>query len=28
ANEYWTSLRTNAQYYMDMGNVMFARSVA
>ncbi|XP_037389205.1 uncharacterized protein C3orf85-like [Pygocentrus nattereri] len=28
ANEYWTALRTDAQYYMDMGNLMFDRSVA
>ncbi|XP_076866777.1 uncharacterized protein C3orf85-like [Brachyhypopomus gauderio] len=28
ANEYWTALRTDAQYYMDMGNLMFHRSVA
>ncbi|CAL1613547.1 unnamed protein product [Knipowitschia caucasica] len=28
ANEYWTALRTNAQYYMDMGHLMFDRSVA
>ncbi|XP_068181713.1 uncharacterized protein C3orf85-like [Antennarius striatus] len=27
-NEYWTALRTDAQYYMDMGNLMFDRSVA
>ncbi|KAM9741999.1 uncharacterized protein C3orf85-like isoform 1-T2 [Menidia menidia] len=27
-NEQWTALRTNAQYYMDMGNLMFDRSVA
>ncbi|XP_066555058.1 uncharacterized protein C3orf85 [Amia ocellicauda] len=28
ATEYWTSLRTNAQYYMDMGYMMFDPSVA
>ncbi|KAI4880067.1 hypothetical protein NFI96_013374 [Prochilodus magdalenae] len=28
ANEYWTHLRTQAQYYMDMGNLMFDRSTA
>ncbi|XP_029960923.1 uncharacterized protein C3orf85 [Salarias fasciatus] len=28
ANEYWTALRTDAQYYMDMGNMMFDQSVA
>ncbi|XP_047007761.2 uncharacterized protein LOC124626454 isoform X1 [Ictalurus punctatus] len=28
ANEYWTALRTDAQYYMDMGNLVFDRSVA
>uniref|UniRef100_A0A8C1UJ47 Uncharacterized protein n=1 Tax=Cyprinus carpio TaxID=7962 RepID=A0A8C1UJ47_CYPCA len=28
ANEYWTDLRTNAQYYMDMGNLVFDRSLA
>ncbi|XP_041846716.1 uncharacterized protein C3orf85-like [Melanotaenia boesemani] len=28
ANEQWTALRTAAQYYMDMGNLMFDRSVA
>ncbi|XP_061900124.1 uncharacterized protein C3orf85-like [Entelurus aequoreus] len=28
ANEYWTALRTDAQFYMDMGNLMFDRSVA
>ncbi|XP_030253013.1 uncharacterized protein C3orf85 [Sparus aurata] len=28
ANEYWTALRTDAQYYMDMGNLMFDHSVA
>ncbi|XP_076594750.1 uncharacterized protein C3orf85-like [Chaetodon auriga] len=28
ANEYWTALRTDAQYYMDMSNLMFDRSVA
>ncbi|KAG7230382.1 hypothetical protein INR49_024488 [Caranx melampygus] len=28
ANEYWTALRTDAQYYMDMGHLMFDRSVA
>lgn len=28
ANEYWTAIRTDAQYYMDMGNLMFDRSVA
>ncbi|KAJ0002975.1 hypothetical protein NQD34_008124 [Periophthalmus magnuspinnatus] len=28
ANEYWTVLRTNAQYYMDMGRLMFDPSVA
>ncbi|XP_024139789.1 uncharacterized protein C3orf85 [Oryzias melastigma] len=28
ANEYWTSLRTQAQYYMDMGNMVFDPSVA
>ncbi|XP_072251734.1 uncharacterized protein C3orf85-like [Leuresthes tenuis] len=27
-NEQWTALRTNAQYYMDMSNMMFDRSVA
>uniref|UniRef100_A0A8C6WTI3 Uncharacterized protein n=1 Tax=Neogobius melanostomus TaxID=47308 RepID=A0A8C6WTI3_9GOBI len=27
ANEYWTALRTDAQYYMDMGHLMFDRSV-
>ncbi|KAI3351700.1 hypothetical protein L3Q82_020540 [Scortum barcoo] len=27
-NEYWTALRTDAQYYVDMGNLMFDRSVA
>ncbi|XP_069046069.1 uncharacterized protein C3orf85-like [Lepisosteus oculatus] len=27
-NEYWTTLRTNAQYYMDMGSLMFDPSVA
>uniref|UniRef100_A0A3Q3W5U3 Uncharacterized protein n=1 Tax=Mola mola TaxID=94237 RepID=A0A3Q3W5U3_MOLML len=27
ANEYWTALRTDAQYYMDMSNLMFDRSV-
>ncbi|XP_025998552.1 uncharacterized protein C3orf85 [Astatotilapia calliptera] len=28
ANEYWTAIRTDAQYYMDMSNLMFDRSVA
>ncbi|XP_056899583.1 uncharacterized protein C3orf85-like [Takifugu flavidus] len=28
ANEYWTALRTNAQYYIDLNNLMFDRSVA
>uniref|UniRef100_A0A8C8DWK3 Uncharacterized protein n=1 Tax=Oryzias sinensis TaxID=183150 RepID=A0A8C8DWK3_9TELE len=28
ANEYWTALRTGAQYYMDMANMMFDPSVA
>ncbi|XP_024864382.1 uncharacterized protein C3orf85 [Kryptolebias marmoratus] len=28
ANEQWTALRTGAQYYMDMGNLMFDPSVA
>uniref|UniRef100_A0A3P8Z1B3 Uncharacterized protein n=1 Tax=Esox lucius TaxID=8010 RepID=A0A3P8Z1B3_ESOLU len=28
ADEYWTVIRTNAQYYMDMGHLMFDRSVA
>ncbi|XP_061581451.1 uncharacterized protein C3orf85-like [Cololabis saira] len=28
ANEYWSSLRANIQYYVDMGNLMFDRSVA
>ncbi|TKS72312.1 hypothetical protein D9C73_006386 [Collichthys lucidus] len=28
ANEYWTAIRTDAQYYMDMSNMMFDRSVA
>ncbi|XP_049594193.2 uncharacterized protein C3orf85-like isoform X2 [Syngnathus scovelli] len=28
ANEYWTALRTDAQFYMDMGHLMFDRSVA
>ncbi|XP_074530620.1 uncharacterized protein C3orf85-like [Halichoeres trimaculatus] len=28
ANEYWTAIRTDAQYYMDMGHLMFDRSVA
>ncbi|CAG04800.1 unnamed protein product, partial [Tetraodon nigroviridis] len=28
ANEYWTALRTNAQYYIDLNNLMFERSVA
>ncbi|XP_035506472.1 uncharacterized protein C3orf85-like isoform X2 [Scophthalmus maximus] len=28
ANEYWTALRTDAQYYMDMSNLMFDSSVA
>ncbi|XP_056103258.1 uncharacterized protein C3orf85-like [Rhinichthys klamathensis goyatoka] len=28
ANEYWTDLRANAQYYMDMGNLVFDRSLA
>uniref|UniRef100_A0AAQ5Z3A9 Uncharacterized protein n=1 Tax=Amphiprion ocellaris TaxID=80972 RepID=A0AAQ5Z3A9_AMPOC len=28
ANEYYTALRTDAQYYMDMSNLMFDRSVA
>ncbi|XP_040904054.1 uncharacterized protein C3orf85-like [Toxotes jaculatrix] len=28
ANEYWTALRADAQYYMDMGNLMFDPSVA
>ncbi|XP_061103835.1 uncharacterized protein C3orf85-like [Conger conger] len=28
ANEYWTMLRADAQYYMDMGNLMFDRAVA
>lgn len=28
ANEQWTALRSGAQYYMDMGNLMFDRSVA
>uniref|UniRef100_A0A667X2G4 Uncharacterized protein n=1 Tax=Myripristis murdjan TaxID=586833 RepID=A0A667X2G4_9TELE len=28
ANEYWTALRTDAQYYMDMSALMFDRSVA
>ncbi|KAM4585852.1 uncharacterized protein C3orf85-like [Fundulus diaphanus] len=27
-NEQWTALRAGAQYYMDMGNLMFDRSVA
>uniref|UniRef100_A0A3Q1FCV6 Uncharacterized protein n=1 Tax=Acanthochromis polyacanthus TaxID=80966 RepID=A0A3Q1FCV6_9TELE len=26
ANEYYTALRTDAQYYMDMSNLMFDRS--
>ncbi|KAF4072815.1 hypothetical protein AMELA_G00251810 [Ameiurus melas] len=28
ANEYWTALRTDTQYYMDMGNLVLDRSVA
>ncbi|XP_026214244.1 uncharacterized protein C3orf85 [Anabas testudineus] len=28
ANEYWTALRTDAQYYMDLSSLMFDRSVA
>ncbi|XP_034546381.1 uncharacterized protein C3orf85-like isoform X2 [Notolabrus celidotus] len=28
ANEYWTAIRTDAQYYMDMSHLMFDRSVA
>ncbi|XP_050966946.1 uncharacterized protein C3orf85-like [Labeo rohita] len=28
ANEYYTDLRTNAQYYMDMGSLVFDRSLA
>ncbi|KAK1168304.1 hypothetical protein AOXY_G8135 [Acipenser oxyrinchus oxyrinchus] len=28
ANEYWSSLRANAQYYMDMGSLMFDPSIA
>lgn len=28
ANEYWTALRTDAQYYIDLNNLMFDRSVA
>ncbi|KAK7922072.1 hypothetical protein WMY93_008974 [Mugilogobius chulae] len=28
ANEYYTALRTDAQYYMDMGPLIFDRSVA
>ncbi|XP_041947478.1 uncharacterized protein C3orf85-like [Alosa sapidissima] len=28
ANEYYTALRTDAQYYMDIGTLMFDRSVA
>ncbi|KAM4732928.1 uncharacterized protein C3orf85-like [Anableps anableps] len=28
ANEQWTALRAGAQYYMDMGNLMFDRTVA
>lgn len=28
ANEYWTALRADAQYYIDMSNLMFDRSVA
>ncbi|KAG7484323.1 hypothetical protein MATL_G00048030 [Megalops atlanticus] len=28
ANEYWTMLRANAQYYIDMSSLMFDRSVA
>ncbi|XP_032383135.1 uncharacterized protein C3orf85 [Etheostoma spectabile] len=28
ANEYWTALRTDAQYYMDRSHMMFDRSVA
>ncbi|XP_076015630.1 uncharacterized protein C3orf85-like [Genypterus blacodes] len=28
ANEYWTAIRTDAQYFMDMSNLMFDRSVA
>uniref|UniRef100_A0A3Q2XRS9 Uncharacterized protein n=1 Tax=Hippocampus comes TaxID=109280 RepID=A0A3Q2XRS9_HIPCM len=28
ANEYWTALRTDAQFYMDIGSLMFDRSVA
>ncbi|XP_024919049.1 uncharacterized protein C3orf85 [Cynoglossus semilaevis] len=27
-NEYWTALRTDAQYYMDMSHLMFDPSVA
>ncbi|XP_060768105.1 uncharacterized protein C3orf85-like [Neoarius graeffei] len=27
-NEYWTALMTGAQYYVDMGNLVFDRSVA
>ncbi|XP_063058367.1 uncharacterized protein C3orf85-like [Engraulis encrasicolus] len=28
ANEYYTALRTDAQYYMDMANLMFDRTTA
>ncbi|KAL4657286.1 hypothetical protein GN956_G4851 [Arapaima gigas] len=28
ANEYWTALRTDAQYYMDLGALMFDRNTA
>ncbi|KAM9795416.1 uncharacterized protein C3orf85-like [Neosynchiropus ocellatus] len=28
ANEYWTAIRTDAQFYMDMGHMMFDQSVA
>ncbi|KAM9441117.1 uncharacterized protein C3orf85-like [Clarias gariepinus] len=27
-NEYWTALRTDIQYYMDMGNLVFNPAVA
>ncbi|KAI1903109.1 hypothetical protein AGOR_G00023820 [Albula goreensis] len=27
-NEYWTMIRADAQYYMDMGSLMFDRAVA
>lgn len=28
ANEYWTALRSDAQYYIDLNNLMSDRSVA